>query len=121
MTTLRPGTCASNASRLCECWLPDDRPAPNCVRTVSAISAAPPVMNGSFAAWLSSWSKQTPRKSRYINSTTGRIPAEPDDRRLRDRRVAHPRAELRGEPPREPEDVAAVADVDAGHEHPLIV
>ena len=66
---------ASSASRLCECWLPDERPAPNCVRTVSAISAAPPVMNGSLAAWLSSWSKHTPRKSRYITSTTGRMPA----------------------------------------------
>src|SRR5258706_344307 len=42
MTTLSPGMWASNASRLCECWLPDERPAPNCVRTVSAISAAPP-------------------------------------------------------------------------------
>ena len=38
MTTLRPGMCASSASRLCECWLPDERPAPNWVRTVSAIS-----------------------------------------------------------------------------------
>ncbi len=66
---------ASSASRLWECWLPDERPAPNCVRTVSAICAAPPVMNGSFAAWLSSWSRHTPTKSRYISSTTGRIPA----------------------------------------------
>ena len=32
-------------------------------------------MNGSFAAWLSSWSRHTPRKSRYISSTTGRMPA----------------------------------------------
>ena len=32
-------------------------------------------MNGSFAAWLSSWSRQTPRKSRYMISTTGRMPA----------------------------------------------
>ena len=75
MTTLSPGMCASSASRLCECWLPDERPAPNWVRTVSAICAAPPVMNGSFAAWLSSWSRHTPRKSRYISSTTGRMPA----------------------------------------------
>ena len=67
--------CASSASRLWECWLPDERPAPNCVRTVSAICAAPPVMNGIFAAWLSSWSRHTPTKSRYISSTTGRIPA----------------------------------------------
>ena len=75
ITTVSPGMWASSASRLCECWLPDERPAPNWVRTVSAISAPPPVMNGSLAAWLSSWSKQTPRKSRYISSTTGRMPA----------------------------------------------
>src|ERR1700681_4395336 len=67
--------CANSASRLCECWLPEDRPAPNWVRTVSAICAAPPVMKGILAAWLSSWSRQTPTKSRYISSTTGRIPA----------------------------------------------
>ena len=66
---------ASSASRLWECWLPDERPAPNWVRTVSAICAAPPVMNGILAAWLSSWSRQTPTKSRYISSTTGRMPA----------------------------------------------
>ena len=75
ITTLSPGMWASSASRLCECWLPDERPAPNWVRTVKAISADPPVMKGSFAAWFSSWSRQTPRKSRYITSTTGRIPA----------------------------------------------
>ncbi len=75
MTTVSPGMCASRASRLCECWLPEERPAPNCVRTVSAICAAPPVMKGSLAAWLSSWSRHTPTKSRYISSTTGRIPA----------------------------------------------
>ena len=27
MTTVSPGIWASSASRLCECWLPDDRPA----------------------------------------------------------------------------------------------
>ena len=75
MTTLSPGMWASSASRLWECWLPDERPAPNWVRTVSAICAAPPVMNGIFAAWLSSWSRHTPTKSRYISSTTGRMPA----------------------------------------------
>ena len=37
--------------------------------------AAPPVMNGIFAAWFISWSRHTPTKSRYISSTTGRIPA----------------------------------------------
>ena len=126
MTTLRPGMWASSASRLWECWLPDERPAPNWVRTVSAISAAPPVMNGSFAAWLSSWSRQTPTKSRYMSSTTGRMPghrradAEAHDRRLRDRRVAHAVAEPVAEAAGEAEDVAAGADVDAGDEHPVV-
>ena len=93
--------CASRASRLWECWLPEERPAPNWVRTVRAISADPPVMNGSLAAWLSSWSKQTPRKSRYMTSTTGphaghgRTDGETDDRGLGDRRVPDPVAEAR--------------------------
>ena len=117
---------ASSASRLWECWLPDERPAPNWVRTVSAICAAPPVMNGSFAAWLSSWSRQTPTKSRYISSTTGRMPghrradAEAHDRGLRDRRVADAVAEPVVEAPGEAEHVAAGADVDARDEHPLV-
>ena len=70
-------------------------------------------MNGSLAAWLSSWSRQTPRKSRYISSTTGRMPghgradAEAHDRRLGDRGVAHPVAEPVAQPAGEPEDVAA--------------
>ena len=50
----------------------------------------------------------------------GGADAEPDDRRLGDRRVAHPVAELLAQPPGEPEDVAAVADVDAGDEHALV-
>ena len=126
MTTLSPGMWASSASRLCECWLPEERPAPNWVRTVSAISAAPPVMNGSLAAWLSSWSKQTPRKSRYISSTTGRIPAmaAPTPRPMiavSEIGVSRTRSPNSiGEPPGEPEDVAAGADVDAGDEHPVV-
>ena len=83
-------------------------------------------MNGSFAAWLSSWSRQTPRKSRYISSTTGRMPAiaaptpRPDDRGLGDRRVAHAVAEPVVQAARQPEHVAAGADVDAGDEHPVV-
>ena len=126
MTTVSPGMCASSASRLCECWLPDERPAPNCVRTVSAICAAPPVMNGSFAAWLSSWSRQTPRKSRYISSTTGRMPAiaaptpRPTIARLGDRRVADAIAEAVVQAARQAEHVAAGGDVDPGDEHALV-
>ncbi len=83
-------------------------------------------MNGSFAAWFSSWSRQTPTKSRYISSTTGRIPAiaaptpRPDDRGLGDRRVAHAVAEAVVQPAGEPEHVAARADVDPGDEHPVV-
>ena len=118
--------CASSASRLCECWLPEERPAPNWVRTVSAICAAPPVMNGSFAAWFSSWSRHTPRKSRYISSTTGpharhrRADAEADDRALGDRRVADPIAEAVVQAARQAEHVAAGRDVDAGDEDALV-
>ena len=111
MTTVSPGMWARRASRLCECWLPDDRPAPNWVRTVNAISAAPPVMNGSFAAWLSSWSRQTPRKSRY----------KADDGGLRDGGVSHPFTELISQPTRQPEDVATGTDVDPGDEDALVV
>ena len=50
----------------------------------------------------------------------GRADAEPDDRRLGDRGVAHPVAELVAQPAREPEDVAARAHVDAGHEHAVV-
>ncbi len=126
ITTVRPGMCARSASRLWECWLPEERPAPNWVRTVRDIWADPPVMKGSLAAWLSSWSKQTPRKSRYMISTTGRMPAmaaptaEPDDRRLRDRRVPDAVAEALAQPAGQAEHVAAVADVDAGEKHALV-
>ena len=83
-------------------------------------------MNGSFAAWLSSWSRQTPRKSRYISSTTGRIPAiaAPTPRPMiavSEIGVSRTRSPNRScEPAREPEDVAAGADVDAGDEHALV-
>ena len=126
MTTVRPGMCASSASRLWECWLPEERPAPNWVRTVSAICAAPPVMNGILAAWFSSWSKQTPRKSRYISSTTGRMPAiaaptpSPMIAVSEIGRVAHPITELLPQAAGEAEDVAAVADVDACDEDAVV-
>ena len=126
MTTLNPGMWASSASRLCECWLPEDRPAPNWVRTVSAISALPPVMNGSFAAWLSSWSRHTPRKSRYISSTTGRMPAiaaptpSPMIAALGDRGVSHAFTEAFVQPTHEAEHVATGRDVDPGDEDALV-
>jgi hypothetical protein len=50
----------------------------------------------------------------------GRSDTEPDDRGLGDRRVEHPLAEALLEAPRQAEDVATVADVDAGDEHALV-
>ena len=51
----------------------------------------------------------------------GRADAEAHDRRLGDRRVADAVAEPVVQAPREPEDVAARADVDAGDEDPVVV
>jgi len=42
--------CASRASRLCECWLPEDRPAPNWVRTVNHYGAIRDVGAGQYAS-----------------------------------------------------------------------
>ena len=50
----------------------------------------------------------------------GRADAQAHDGRLGDRRVAHPVAEPVAQAPGEPEDVAALADVDAGDEHPVV-
>ncbi len=49
-----------------------------------------------------------------------RAHAEPHDGRLGDRRVAHPVAEPVAQAAGEAEDVAALADVDAGHEHAVV-
>ena len=72
--TLRPGTWASQASRLWLCCGPADSPAPPAVVSVSGTETSPPNMYFSFAAWLYSWSRQTPMKSKNIRSQTGRSP-----------------------------------------------
>ena len=72
--TFRPGTWASQASRLWLCWGPADRPAPPAVVSVSGTETSPPNMNFSLAAWLYSWSMATPMKSKNIRSQTGRRP-----------------------------------------------
>ena len=69
-----------------------------------------------------SWSRQTPMKSKYMISTTGRMPAiaaptaVPTTALSRDRRVANATGVLLGQPAGEAEDVAARADVDTGDE-----
>ena len=126
ITTLSPGMWARRASRLCECWLPDDRPAPNWVRTVKAISADPPVMNGSLAAWFEQLVQADTEEVQVHDLDDrphpghGRTDTEPDDRRLGDRRVPDPVPEAVAQAAGQAEDVAAFTDVDAGEEDPLV-
>ena len=77
-----------------------------------------------FAIWLRIWSKQTPRKSTNISSTTGRSPAcaAPTARptnAVSEIGVSRTRsgAELLLQPARGAEDAAEPADVLAEHEH----
>ena len=123
---LEAGDMGQEASRLWECWLPDECPGPNWVRMVSDIRAFPPVMYGSLAAWFMIWSKHTPMKLRYMTSTTGRhalaTPRHPRTEygRFRDRRVQDPCRPTIEQPTGDAEDVTAAADVDPGEEHRLI-
>ena len=94
ITTFRPGTCVSHASRLWECCAPPRWPAPPWVRRTSGTVSWPPDMKCAFAAWLTSWSSASVRKSTNMISTTGRrsrlrrADGDAADRRLADRRVA---------------------------------
>ena len=74
MTTFSPGTCVSQASRLCECWAPPRWPAPPCVLSTSGTVSWPPDMKCALAAWLTSWSSARVTKSTNMISTTGRRP-----------------------------------------------
>ena len=75
ITTLSPGMWQNSASRLCECWPASEFPAPPCVRTTSGTLPWPPDMKRYFAAWLTTWSIASSRKSMNSISTTGRDPA----------------------------------------------
>jgi hypothetical protein len=66
--------CAKSASRLCECCAPSRTPPPDTIRMTSGIVALPPIMNRSFAAWFTIWSKATAAKSENWSSITGRRP-----------------------------------------------
>src|SRR3954452_25438104 len=67
--------CTNHASSCCACWAPGLQPAPPCVRTVSGTVSWPPDTYRCFAAWLTICSSESVRKSSYMISTTGRIPA----------------------------------------------
>ena len=126
MTTLSPGMCASSASRLCECWLPDERPAPNWVRTVSAISRRAAGHERQLRGLVQQLVEADAEEvevhdlDHRPHARHRRADAEADDRGLGDRRVADAVAEPVAQPAGEPEDVAAGADVDPGDEHPLV-
>src|SRR5262245_42999770 len=67
--------CTSHASSCCACCAPGDQPAPPWVRIVSGTFSWPPDMKRCFAAWLTICSSESVRKSSYMISTTGRMPA----------------------------------------------
>ena len=75
MTTLRPGTWANHASRLCECWAAAPVPEPSGARSTIGTVAAPPSMKWILAAWLTIWSIAWLVKSENWISTIGRMPA----------------------------------------------
>ena len=74
MTTLRPGTCVSQASRLCECCAAPRCPAPPCVRSTSGTVSWPPDMKCALAAAFTSWSRASVTKSTNMISSTGSNP-----------------------------------------------
>ena len=111
--------CASSASRLCECWLPDERPAPNWVRTVSAISARAAGHERQLRRLVEQLVEadadevEVHQLHHRSHARHRRADAEAHDRGLGDGSVADAVAEAIVEPAHEPEDVAAGADVDA--------
>ena len=74
ITTLRPGTCVSQLSRLCECWAAPRCPAPPCVRSTSGTVSWPADMKCAFAALFTTWSSASVMKSMNMISSTGRMP-----------------------------------------------
>ena len=104
-STLMPGMCAYQPSRLCECCAASCRPAPVAMRITSGTLNWPPDMWRSVAALFTIWSSASRLKLTVMISTIGRMPpmrradAGADERRLRQRRVADAlRAELLEQP-----------------------
>ena len=73
-TILIPGMCASQPSRLCECWAASWRPPPVAMRTTSGTLSCPPDMCRRVAALLTIWSRASRLKLTVMISTMGRMP-----------------------------------------------
>ena len=74
-TTLRPGMCAYQPSRLWECCAATWRPAPVAMRTTRGTLSRPPDMCSSVASLFMSWSSASRLTFTVMISTIGRIPA----------------------------------------------
>ena len=116
--------CAKSASRLCECCAPSRTPPPDTIRITSGIVALPPIMNRSFAAWFTIWSKATVAKSENWSPDHGAQAGErgadpaPDEAALGQRRVPDPpRAVALEQALRRAEDAADPTDVLAHDDH----
>ena len=64
----------SSASTHRECWADEEVSEPCCVLTVSGALMRPRVSQRTLAAWFTSWSMPTKRKSAHMISTIGRRP-----------------------------------------------
>ncbi len=73
-TTRSPGTCAYQASRLCECCAASCRPAPVAMRITTGTWNCPPDMWHSVAAVFTIWSSASRLKFTVMISTIGRRP-----------------------------------------------
>jgi hypothetical protein len=73
-TTRNPGTCAYQASKLCECCAASWRPAPVAMRITTGTGNWPPDMWHSVAALFTIWSSASRLKLTVMISTIGRRP-----------------------------------------------
>ena len=119
--------CASSASRLCECWLPDERPAPNCVRTVSAISRGAAgherQLRGLVEQLVEAHAEEVEvhQLDDRPHARHRRADAEARRSRVSEIGVSRTRSPKRSCRPRvSPNTLPPAADVDAGDEHPLV-
>jgi hypothetical protein len=73
-STVMPGMCANQPSRLCECWAATWRPAPVAMRITIGTLNWPPDMWRRAAAVLTIWSSGSRLKLTVMTSTIGRMP-----------------------------------------------
>ena len=113
--------CARSASRLCECWLPDERPAPNCVlhhqRHAGLAAGHERQLRGLVHDLVQARADEVEVHHLDDRLRTGhrRADTHTHDRDLRDRRVDDPTGELVGKAAGDPEDASAGGHVDACH------